>query len=155
VVVSGVWDLNYLGTSANAVTRAILGGWSTSYIFTAQSGQPYSATIGFFDLNNDGNTRNDRVPGLGRNTFQLPTTWSLDPRISREVSLHERAKLQLIVEAFNVFNRLNLTNTPTGAPVRTAQFAVTNGQLVRQTNFGTISGNANPRVLQLAAKIVF
>ena len=123
--------------------RAIFGGWSTSYIFTAQSGQPYSATIGFIDLNNDGNTRNDRAPGIGRNTFQLPSTWSLDPRIAREVSLHERAKLQLIVEAFNVFNRLNLTNTPSGAPVRTAQFAVANGQLVRQTNFGTISGAAS------------
>src|SRR4030095_14378757 len=29
MVVSGVWDLNYLGTSANAAMRAILSGWST------------------------------------------------------------------------------------------------------------------------------
>ena len=155
LVVSGVWDLNYIDPAASRVARAILGGWSTSYILTAQSGQPYTATIGFTDLNNDGNTRNDRVPGLGRNTFRLPNTWSLDPRITRDVPLRERVKLQFIAEAFNVFNRLNLTNTPTGAPVRTAQFAVTGGQLVRQSNFGTVSGAASPRVVQLAAKVIF
>jgi len=32
---------------------------------------------------------------------------------------------------------------------------VTGGQLVRQSNFGTVSGAANPRVIQLAAKIIF
>lgn len=40
-------------------------------------------------------------------------------------------------------------------PIRTAQFAVSAGQLVRQSNFGTVSGAANPRVIQLATKIVF
>jgi hypothetical protein len=59
------------------------------------------------------------------------------------------------VEAFNVFNRFNLTNTPTGLPIRNAQFAVVGGQLVRQSNFGTVSGAANPRVFQLATKFIF
>ena len=132
--------------------RAVLGGWSVAYILTAQSGQPYSATIGLTDLNNDGNNRNDRIPGVGRNTFLLPNTWSLDPRLTRDINLHERAKLQLIVEAFNAFNRFNLTSS---SSIRTAQFAVTGGQLLRQSNFQTVSGAANPRVIQLAAKIVF
>ena len=82
----------------------------------------------------------------------MPSAWSLDPRITRDVKLHERVKLQLIFEAFNIFNRFNLTSS---GSIRTAQFSVTGGQLVRQSNFGTVSGTANPRVIQLAAKIVF
>ncbi len=151
-VVSGVWDLSYANGSANRAMRAVLGDWSVSYILTAQSGQPYTATIGLTDLNNDGNNRNDRIPGVGRNTFRLPTTWTLDPRVSRDVKFHERAKLQLIFEAFNIFNRFNLTSS---GSIRTAMFAVTGGQLVRQSNFGTVSGTSNPRVIQLAAKIIF
>lgn len=152
LVISGVWDIAYANQSTNAAARALAGGWNISYILTAQSGQPYSATIGSVDLNTDGNNRNDRVPGLGRNTYRLPKTWSLDPRITRDIKLHERAKLQLIFEAFNIFNRFNLTSA---SSLRTAQFAVTGGQLVRQSNFQTVSGGANPRIIQLAAKIVF
>jgi hypothetical protein len=155
LVISGVWDLAYANGSTNAAVRAILGGWSTAYILTAQSGQPYTPTIGLTDLNNDGNNRNDRVPGLGRSTFHLPATWSLDPRITRDVKLAERAKLQFIFEAFNVFNRFNPIISSAATTIRTTQFAVTGGQLVRQSNFATVSGPANPRVIQLAAKIIF
>jgi hypothetical protein len=70
----------------------------------------------------------------------------------REVKLHESVRVQLIGEAFNVFNRFNLTNS---SSIRTNQFSVTGGQLVRQSNFQTVSGAANPRVFQLAAKIIF
>lgn len=152
VVLSGVWDISYANQAVNPVVRTLAGGWSFAYILTAQSGQPYSATIGTVDLNNDGNNRSDRVPGIGRNTFSLPATWTLDPRVTRDVKLHERAKLQLIFEAFNAFNRFNLTSA---SSLRTAQFAVSGGQLVRQSNFQSVSGPANPRVIQLAAKIVF
>jgi hypothetical protein len=155
LVVSGVWDLAYVGPSASPVLRAILGGWSTAYILTAQSGQPYTATIGLVDLNNDGNNRNDRVPGLGRSTYFMPATWSLDPRVSRDVKISERAKLQFIGEAFNIFNRFNLTSSSATNAVRTTLFAVTGGQLVRQSNFGTVAGAANPRIFQLAAKLIF
>ena len=38
------------------------------------------------------------------------------------MKLHERAKLQFIFEAFNIFNRFSLTST---GSIRAAQFAVT------------------------------
>jgi hypothetical protein len=100
-------------------------------------------------LNNDGNGRNDRAPNLGRNTFHLPKTVTLDPRITREISLNESARLQLIAESFNVLNRANISS------VRTTLYSLTSGQLVRQTNFGTPLGTGGPRVLQIAAKILF
>jgi hypothetical protein len=114
-VLSGVWDLNYANDLPRAA-RAILGGWQVSGILTAQSGQPYSGLVNF-DLNNDGNPFTDRTPGLGRNTFYKPATVSFDPRVTRNVRLSERVKLQFIWEAFNVFNRANVTR------VRTTQYA--------------------------------
>jgi len=90
-----------------------------SGIFTAQNGLPYSAMVSF-DLNNDGNSANDRTPGVGRNTFSLPRMFSLDARVTKNIRLGERSRIQILIEGFNVFNRTNLT------AVRTTQFAGSN-----------------------------
>ena len=155
LVISGVWDLRY-ASGLNSVARGIVGGWQLAGIFTAQSGFPYTGLVNA-DLNNDGNNRSDRAPDLGRNTFRTPGSVSLDPRVTREVSLKERARLQFIFEAFNIFNRYNVSATPASSPnaVRNTLYALTGGQLVRQSNFGQILGTSNPRVIQLAAKILF
>src|SRR2546430_2170366 len=80
---------------------------SLSGILTAQSGQPYSAMVNA-DLNNDSNRSTERTPGIGRDTFYLPRTVSLDPRIAKNIQFTERLRLQLIGEAFNVFNHTNI-----------------------------------------------
>jgi hypothetical protein len=151
-ILSGVWELNYANGLDNAVARAILGGWSVSGILTANSGFSYSQLIGS-DLNNDGNRFTDRTPSVGRNTERLPKFISFDPRVARDIRFGERAKLQLIWEAFNVFNRSNFS------AVRSTLFALgsgmTAGQLVRQTNFGTPTNTFDPRIMQLAAKFIF
>jgi hypothetical protein len=147
-VMSGLWDLRYADAAQNAVVRALAGGWSVSGIFTAQSGQPYSGLL-TVDLNNDGNNRNDRAPNLGRNTFRLPKTITLDPRVTKEVPVKEHARLQFIFEAFNVLNRSNFSS------VRTTLYSLSNNQLVRQTNFGTPLGSGGPRIIQIAAKVLF
>jgi hypothetical protein len=115
-------------------------------------------------LNNDRNLASDRTPGLGRNTFTLPSTVSLDTRLTRTFPLKsERARLEFSWEAFNVFNRGNVT------AVRTQQFAVlTNaavcGNAVPQClvplssglgAFGTPTATSGPRIMQLAARFVF
>ncbi|HEX7958361.1 MAG TPA: hypothetical protein VF493_00485, partial [Terriglobales bacterium] len=177
-VVSGVWQLGSYSKDMSPLARAVLGGWELSGIFTAQSGQPYTALVNS-DLNADGNNRNERVPGTSRNQFNLPAIVSLDPRVARTFSIVERAQLQLIAEAFNVFNRQNIT------AIRTTQFAtstsasvcgtigspclvpqVISGSPIPAANVGAnafglpsaanINGQGNVgRVLQFAAKFTF
>src|SRR6266568_2895930 len=162
-VLSGVWNLNY-AHGFSALPRAFLGGWELSGIFTAQSGQPYSAQVSS-DLNNDSNRFTDRVPGLGRDTFNLPRTVSLDPRVTKNIPVNERLKVQLIAEAFNIFNHTNING------VSTTQFVVianaggttcaasTTSQCLKPSTgtsaFQFPTSNINPRILQLAAKISF
>ena len=164
LVVSGIWELDY-ANHLSAPARAVLGGWQVSSILSAQTGQPYSGLAGF-DLNNDGNFATDRVPGLGRDTFYLPTTISFDPRVMRAMRLRDRFQLQMIFEAFNAFNHSNITE------VRTTQFAVVQSPatcgiagspcLVRQDAktvgldaFGTPTASSGPRILQFGVKLIF
>ncbi len=160
-VVSGIWQLDYARRLPTAA-RYVFGGWELSGIFVAQSGRPYSPLVNF-DLNNDGNASTDRTPGVGRNSFYTPATFSVDPRLTRNVSLGERVRMQFIWEAFNVFNRANIT------AVRTTQYSRSTTAsacgvagvpcLVPQDSgtaaFGTPNGTLGPRVMQFAAKIAF
>jgi len=153
IVLSGIWDLGgYAGRVSNPLARTLLAGWTVSGILSAQSGSPYSAFVGA-DLNNDSNRFTDRVPGIGRNTFTGPNFFSLDPRITREFRFREYARVQLIAEGFNILNRANFNN------VRNTLYNVTgafpNQKLAIAPGFGQPQGTFDPRILQLAAKIVF
>ena len=159
-VLSGIWQLQY-GNGMSRVPKAILGGWEISTILSAQTGQPYTGLVNS-DLNNDGNRSTDRA-GQGRNTFNLPATWSLDPRLTKNVNFAEKVKMQLLVEAFNLFNHFNVYG------VRTTQYSLIGGQLVPQTaglNAFQLPVNApsgsvpainlnGARVFQLGAKVSF
>jgi hypothetical protein len=156
-VASGLWELAYAKSLQNPVARAVLNGWSLSGILTVQSAPFYSALVNA-DLNNDTNSRTDRVPGLGRNTFRGFNFVSLDPRVTRSIGFGERVKLQLIFEAFNITNRTSFrTISLSGSlpSVNATMFALSGGRLVRQSNFGTPTETFDPRIIQLAAKIVF
>jgi len=165
-VMSGIWQLDY-AKDLNPLGRAILGGWELSGIFTAQAGQPYSAGVSF-DLNADGNSRSDRFPGVGRNTFRLPRFVSLDPRVTKNIPIHENIKFQFIFEAFNIFNRANVIAVNTTAFLRSTVVPPATPVLCTTTPapclapvaaFGTPASSVfsplTPRIIQLAAKIVF
>jgi len=147
-VVSSVYDTNGLAEHFTGLARTLLSHWSLSGILTAQSGQPYTARVGAVDLNGDGNPRNDIAPGTVRNQFRLPSTVALDPRISRDVPLGG-AKLQIIWEAFNLFNRDNISG------VETTYFSVSGTTLTRGTLFARPTATAGERIMQFAAKITF
>src|SRR6185503_9900993 len=84
-------------------------------IVTLQSGRFLSATIGGnSDIQNDGNTRNDRPPFVGRNSFEAPGYATVDLRVSRDVPIRESVRLRMQFEAFNLFNRVNVGNLNSG-----------------------------------------
>lgn len=140
LVVSGLWAPNF-------GPGPLLSGWSVSGIVTFQTGQPYTALINA-DLNNDQNSRSDRAPGFARNTFRYPSYFSVDPRISKRFDFGP-VGLELIGEAFNVFNNQNVIGR------RQTYYSLINGQLVFQTNFNQPTLSAGPRIVQLAAKVSF
>lgn len=147
VVLSGVWQLdNYAQGIHNGVLHALVSGWTLSGIFSYQSGQPYSAVVNA-DLNGDGNPSNDLAPGFKRNSLRLPSQVSFDPRLTRDIGLFSGARLQLIAEAFNVFNRSNVNN------VSRTKYTGTLG--APATAFGFPTSSVGPRIVQLAARVSF
>ncbi len=146
-VFSGVWDINY---SKNIFLR----GYQLSLINNVQSGRYFSSTIGGnSDVNNDGNTRTDRVPFEGRNIYKAPNFATVDFRFTRDIDLMKdsKARLRLIFEAFNLTNRANFTSfltTPYNFNAATRVFTPV-------TTFRQMTDTADPRIIQVAAKITF
>jgi hypothetical protein len=155
----------------NEYARALLGGWELAGIVNAQSGQPYTAVVNS-DLNGDGNSRNERAPGTSRNQFNLPAIFTINPRITRNIRITEGVKLQLIGEAFDLFNHENVTAAKstlyatsktacgTGVAFCLVPQTFANGAGVNTFGFPSAASIDNNganvgRVLQLAAKITF
>ena len=150
LVTSGVWDTNGIAAGVEGLMGALARNWSFSGILTVQSGQPYTARVGAVDLNNDGNSRNDIAPGTSRNQFRLPKIVVLDLRVARDLPIGSRnQRVQLIWEAFNLFNRenINLENN--------TLFSVAGTTLTRQATFRRATGSFGERIMQLAVKVIF
>ncbi len=145
-VLSGVWNLEY--GSSFGYADMFLKGWSLSGIITYQTGQPYSGLINT-DLNGDQNGRNDRAPGFARNTFRLPDYFSIDPRITKDISVGGGLHVQLIGEAFNLTNHHNIVG------VSQTYYSLVSGSLVQQGNFGRPTVAADPRTIQAAIKLIY
>jgi hypothetical protein len=77
---------------------------------------------------------------LGYNNLKGPGSFNLDVALSRIFPLAERRSLQVRGEAFNLPNYVNL-NTPVAT--------------LNSGSFGQIQGAGDPRILQLAMKLVF
>ncbi len=166
-VSSIVWQPEYFN-STSGVTHALLTGWTMAPIFTAASGLPLNPTVSGNPPSGAGNTGSGplgaqsnsptRVPFLERNSFRYPGTWDLDLRIARSFRIWERAKLEIIAEAFNLFNHENFTSA-------TAQNYTIGGTAAAPvmsyfSNFGqlTAANNNNivtPRQIQFGAKVTF
>jgi outer membrane receptor protein involved in Fe transport len=151
LVLSGVYNTSALAEGKDGFARALVNGWTFGVIFSAGSGQPYTARVGAFDLNNDGNPRNDIAPGTVRNEFRLPKQVTFDPRIARDIALGRQAKVQLIWEAFNLFNGDNISS------VASDLYSVngTTNVMTPTTNFGQPLSSSGPRIMQVAAKFSF
>ena len=147
IVFTGVWNVDYADPSQNGFTRFMLSGWTISGIVSFQTGMPYSFQVNG-DLNNDGNTRNDLVPGTTRNSQRLPSILSVDPRISRHIPIGP-VDLELIVEVFNV----TVAGQQVLSPVSTFLTPCAGGQGC--TAQAPLTSSTGPRIVQLAAKASF
>jgi len=166
LVFSSVVDLGKV-KSGNQALRALFNDWSLSGITQLQSGFAYSAQVGA-DLNRDGNSRDDRVPGFKRNSFHTPAVYQTDARITRTIRTSETTKLRLILEGFNIWNRANTGLAPGGGYfsfVNINQYRAftadqPNNRLVLlpalpANAFGLPRSIITPRQLQLAIKFDF
>jgi hypothetical protein len=100
------------------------GGWSFTPILRGSSGRPFNLLAGI-ENNNDRHNTTDRPFFAGRNTGRGPNAWNFDSRLTRRVQLGERASLDLLLEGFNVFNRLNYSSVNNTVGNLAAPFRVT------------------------------
>jgi hypothetical protein len=76
---------------------------------------------------------------------------------SRNIPIKERIKLQVRAEFFNLFNRANFfdpgsANSSAGS---SASYSAGNGVSVSAGGFGSIRAAYDPRITQLALKVIF
>jgi TonB dependent receptor len=166
----------------NKALHAILNGYAFSSVMTFASAQPLFATINGFPsggadsgltggtTTNTGGTTGGRPLFEGRNVYFGHPLYNVDLRVSRQFSYREKVHLQLMLEAFNLFNHTNISSVNTtafnyaaagSATCPTATAGTANGCLVPSATFmaPTASSSTNglygARQLQLGGKITF
>ena len=167
---------------SNKAEKAVLDGWTFSLVTTAFTGLPVFATISGFpsggvdygvtggEVTNTGGSTGGRPPQVGRNVYIGPGVVDFDVRIARDFALREKLHLQILGEAFNLFNHTNITSvngtafnyTAVGSGVCTTALGagtngclVPNGQFMAPTATTSANGLYGARQLQFSAKIVF
>jgi Carboxypeptidase regulatory-like domain/TonB dependent receptor/TonB-dependent Receptor Plug Domain len=138
--------------------------WQISPIFQIQPGLPITLTTsgtptaaGTDKAVGSGITGSggaQRIDIIGRNTFRQPRTWVQDLRVSKFLSFHERYKLELSADFFNIANTQNVTQE------NTLGYTISGSTLKFNGPFGTITNsNSNftytPRQIQLGVRVHF
>ena len=136
----------------------LLRNFELSSIVTLQSARPFTMFVGF-DANNDGNPVTDRVGSSPRNSYRGDNLQTVDMRLSRAIHLDERRRLNLSIDAFNLFNHPNVDEVFSvyGAPDFIGPVPQHFNDHVAAANpsFGAPRTVFNPRQLQFAAKFTF
>jgi len=131
-------------------------------IVTLQSPYFFTKYAGY-DANGDIVDNNDRVGLEGRNTFRGRNIYIFDLRGSRSFTIREGQKLQIIAEAFNLFNHVNVKyfNTVYGnvdfcnatpLPPSCPSAFTANREGSPLSSYGTLRAVFNPRQIQLAVR---
>ena len=148
----------------NRLYDYLLNGFTISPIYTFYSGRPFDATVSGTSLN--GSNGDPRFPLNQRNAFRLPNISNFDLRLSKRFRFGERYALELLGEAFNVFNRTHVFGLDAQQFSRTTNCASVNGipsnnpnGLCARPQFGqvTITDSTlyRERQIQFAARFQF
>jgi hypothetical protein len=134
-----------------------LTGFTVAPILTYSSGHPFNLLLGF-DANGDTQANTDRPLGAGRNTGIGPNYVSFDLRVAKEWGFGNDSeyKLEGIVEAFNLFNRVNFSgvnNTVGAAPM--ANHHVQGNPNAKPAEPLGFTSAFDPRQIQLGVKFKF
>jgi hypothetical protein len=173
-IMNVVWALPFANWTDNAGLKMVVGGWKVSGIWRAQDGRhvetdmtsrPTCAngngglTCGA--ISGNGAAINGRAPLIERNaTYITPAFIDHDLRISREFSITERARVEFLAEAFNIFNRTNYVASSGINAVDTGAFSFSAGSAsptaTCKNSFGTgipdFNGCLVPRTTFLALR---
>ena len=172
----GIDGFTFSGTATETTGFPIVAGMNTpsSVIKStpaAADGNIYGGAIS----SGSGAPTTGRPPEIQRNSQPGPGTRNVDFRITREIPIHERITMQIIGEAFNLFNQqivsgVNTTYAALTAPTGTGGACPTMGSnfagciapyvpSAAYQEFGRPSGTNStlygPRQLQISAKLVF
>jgi len=134
-----------------------------SGIVNAASGRPFTPLAGA-DLNGDGNggqfppdrarrVAADESTSVGRNSGTTSGYATVDARLTRRIPLRGRASMDVMIEAFNLFNRANFieeTNQSSFVVFGTGAFPASPAPA-----YGRYTLTAPPRQVQLAARFMF
>ena len=150
---------------------AVLNGFAAAPTFSAQTGLPFTMRtagsipdIHYVDQLNrtqalsglgysiNGSGGDNRIPGVGRNTYRYPGTISNDMRLSKETQISEKTRVELMAEVYNLLNHQNVTGIDTtGYFIGNGRTADSNATLTynvkgTQSLFGEVQ-NANSTTL--------
>jgi len=115
LVASALFDLP-IGDEEDRQAGETPGAWVRAFshieiapILTVGSGGPVNVVTGGDDNGTRAFPFTSRPPGLSRNAARLPSSASLDVRILKYFNIKPHGKLDLVVEAFNLLNRTNVS----------------------------------------------
>ncbi|SFS09073.1 TonB-dependent Receptor Plug Domain [Granulicella pectinivorans] len=156
----------------------LLNGFQIAPVFQAQTGLPFSLTTSgtptFFatgatkattgiggSVNGSGNNQL-RTLITGRNQYHFRNDQVLDTRLSKSITFADKYQLELLAEAFNFLNHVNVTGVNTVGYTLTAGTAATpnTAGMTYNSAFGTTTAANNnnvysPRQMQLAVRLHF
>lgn len=179
LVFSYQWDLPHVG--GHGLAARVLGGWSSSGILTFQSGFPIPITssddlelmdsVGFVNPGEPDmvaplrrlDPRNPLNLAFGPSSFQQPADLgrigssprtvccgpgidNLDFSLMKSTSFGERSRLQFRVELFNAFNHAQFSKVDGN---------ISDGDVADGGTFGKVLRARDPRLVQIALKVLF
>jgi hypothetical protein len=159
------WQPMPFGENNHDILARVFNNWQLAGVVTAGSGRPVTATV-TGDPNRDGNTENDHLPGISRNSINSPAYFTVDSRLGRHFKLNKRFKLDAMTDVFNTFNHLNplYTITDNGYITLAANFVpipqtvngvVYPGYFTKYTNYLSPQNAYTPRKIQFSVKLKF
>lgn len=145
----------YAMVASPVKSNALLRDWNWAPIYRYRSGRPFNLLVGGSDLNNDRHNTTDRPAYAGRNTGLGPSFWTFDTRIQRSLPVTERMKLNVTIEAFNLFNKLNFGAVNNTVGAYAGPFNATGRDDRRPTDPLGFTSAFEPRRIQIGMRLTF